>query len=353
MDYVALTSLAAVGAVTITIYTIANYFSSPITQLIKSLVNKNDDNRITQAEVYELIQLMKDTEETSALLPSSTNNNETAITVSLLKSGHGLKEEDLNFQTCLQNLQTIVHGMTAESVGLSHMETLRTTAFDKTNKNHIDLLHSLWNLLCPNRSRVPLNSQGADDPIKSKSWGTIGFQGVDPSTDFRGMGMLGLFQLVHFARSRHSKTVLKISQAPENGPEVKFFPFACAGIQITNLVLTLARERLLSYVMTNGEMSCPSVQENQLTQLARKQMKNLLKVVSPESSIIDWNYFCLLNDVYCEIFIMLGDEWRNQNPPDVMSFGPIFKDVEEKVRSSLTQSGGGGTCSEFEIRWRR
>lgn len=30
----------------------------------------------------------------------------------------------------------------------------------------------------------------------TKQWGDIGFQGEDPKTDFRGMGLLGLINLV-------------------------------------------------------------------------------------------------------------------------------------------------------------
>lgn len=45
----------------------------------------------------------------------------------------------------------------------------------------------LWNLLMPTKTlkaRI------------SKQWADIGFQGDDPKTDFRGMGILGLINLV-------------------------------------------------------------------------------------------------------------------------------------------------------------
>ena len=48
-------------------------------------------------------------------------------------------------------------------------------------------LFQLWNKLNPDialRSRI------------SKQWTDIGFQGDDPQTDFRGMGLLGLQNLV-------------------------------------------------------------------------------------------------------------------------------------------------------------
>lgn len=49
------------------------------------------------------------------------------------------------------------------------------------------VLLQLWSSLKP------------DFPLKSRigqHWGEIGFQGDDPATDFRGMGLLGLKNLV-------------------------------------------------------------------------------------------------------------------------------------------------------------
>lgn len=48
------------------------------------------------------------------------------------------------------------------------------------------LVFQLWKFLKPN---TPLESR------ISKQWCEIGFQGDDPKTDFRGMGLLGLYNL--------------------------------------------------------------------------------------------------------------------------------------------------------------
>lgn len=45
----------------------------------------------------------------------------------------------------------------------------------------------LWEILMPDEK---LESR------KSKQWSIVGFQGEDPMTDFRGMGILGLNQLL-------------------------------------------------------------------------------------------------------------------------------------------------------------
>merc|ERR1712001_415383 len=66
------------------------------------------------------------------------------------------------------------------------VERLRATAYDADNLLHEQQLLQLWSLLQPG---VPLMTR------KTKQWQNIGFQGNDPKTDFRGMGLLGLENL--------------------------------------------------------------------------------------------------------------------------------------------------------------
>lgn len=60
---------------------------------------------------------------------------------------------------------------------------LQRVAYDKNNPDHEKELMELWTLINPDQ---PLESR------VSPQWKSIGFQGNDPATDFRGMGMLGL-----------------------------------------------------------------------------------------------------------------------------------------------------------------
>ena len=56
-----------------------------------------------------------------------------------------------------------------------------------SSQEHERSLLQLWELLQPG---VPLLKR------KTKDWQSLGFQGDDPKTDFRGMGMLGLRNLL-------------------------------------------------------------------------------------------------------------------------------------------------------------
>ena len=65
------------------------------------------------------------------------------------------------------------------------------------------LLQELWACLYPEEELVP----GSDQ------WQRIGFQGKDPSTDFRGTGVLGLKHLLYCARAfpNEYKDICKLS----------------------------------------------------------------------------------------------------------------------------------------------
>ncbi|CAG8821050.1 76_t:CDS:2, partial [Dentiscutata erythropus] len=84
-----------------------------------------------------------------------------------------------------------------ESYNLANEINARAkTKYDTKNKLHEKKLLKLWELLMPDE--VLQNRYG-------EQWTKIGFQGKDPSTDFRGMGMLALDDLVYYAKN-HPKS---------------------------------------------------------------------------------------------------------------------------------------------------
>jgi len=68
----------------------------------------------------------------------------------------------------------------------------------------------------------------------SEQWKTIGFQGTDPSTDFRGMGVLGLDNLLYFAEA-YSEVWRKIVTIQAERKE-RDYPVAVAGINVTQMM---------------------------------------------------------------------------------------------------------------------
>nr|CAG4641917.1 EOG090X0AMT [Eurycercus lamellatus] len=113
---------------------------------------------------------------------------------------------------------------------LDELEELRRTEYSSENVEHEQKLLHLWNTLMPGRvleTRV------------TSSWQDMGFQGDDPKTDFRGMGMLGLENLLYFSKNYTDAAlhVLSHSNHPKHG-----YPFAIVGINLTHMALNLWKD---------------------------------------------------------------------------------------------------------------
>ncbi|GAA53461.1 ELMO domain-containing protein 3 [Clonorchis sinensis] len=76
---------------------------------------------------------------------------------------------------------------------------------------------------------------------KGDHWQLIGFQGSDPTTDFRGAGLLALLCLVYFATEPpFCNTVPSFFR--QSLEPVYHFPFSLIGINLTTLLLQLMRQ---------------------------------------------------------------------------------------------------------------
>eukprot|EP00752_Nemacystus_decipiens_P010117 g9018.t1 len=108
---------------------------------------------------------------------------------------------------------------------------LQRTPFDTGSPEHTAQLERLWGSLQPSVRRG------------DGGWGDIGFQnGARPETDFRGMGLLGLVQLLFFSESRNAEA--RQILADSNNPK-RYFPFAAAGINVTAFTKTMLEQRRL------------------------------------------------------------------------------------------------------------
>jgi len=174
---------------------------------------------------------------------------------------------------------------------LHQVEHLRLTPFDSQNEEHETKLISLWNSLMPD---TPLS-----DRI-TKQWQDIGFQGDDPKTDFRGMGLLGLENLLFFsteykAAARH---VLSHSLHPQFG-----YAFAIVGINLTSMTYNLLKDGT-----------------------AKTHLYNICKRMP------DLRAFHLM---YCYLFYEFDRFWIASKPQDMMQFSFIKEKFESNVRSLL------------------
>ncbi|XP_046543427.1 LOW QUALITY PROTEIN: uncharacterized protein LOC124253659 [Haliotis rubra] len=107
---------------------------------------------------------------------------------------------------------------------------------DNEDRTHVQILQSIYRTLTGSRF---------DCQRFGSHWEEIGFQGRDPSTDLRGVGMLGLLQLLYFLRNPKllalARDVYKLSLHPTQN-----FPFCVMGINMSRICIQSLREALLN-----------------------------------------------------------------------------------------------------------
>ncbi|KAL3632317.1 hypothetical protein CASFOL_025301 [Castilleja foliolosa] len=101
--------------------------------------------------------------------------------------------------------------------------------FDETRIDHQKALQALWDAAFPN-----VKLQG----LVSEQWKDMGWQGTNPSTDFRGCGYISLENLLFFARTYPAafhRLLLK-----EDGERAKWeYPFAAAGVNVSFMLIQM------------------------------------------------------------------------------------------------------------------
>jgi hypothetical protein len=131
-----------------------------------------------------------------------------------------------------KNISMCLAGLKIVNLAFERMTELRQTSFSYENPLHVSLLEKLWNVYMPDTPRS-LNRL-------SDEWGELGFQGKDPATDFRGMGILSLLQLIYFAE--HYPTQARGLLTFSNDSTSAYFPFAATSINMTALVVEFFTE---------------------------------------------------------------------------------------------------------------
>nr|GLL25616.1 ELMO domain-containing protein A-like isoform X1 [Ipomoea trifida] len=102
-------------------------------------------------------------------------------------------------------------------------------AYDSSIHEHQEALMDLWNAAFPGVELCGLISE---------QWKEMGWQGKDPSTDFRGGGLLSLENLLYFARI-FPKSFQDLLHKLEGNRSIWEYPFAVAGVNITFMLIQM------------------------------------------------------------------------------------------------------------------
>ncbi|KAN0007101.1 hypothetical protein ACTFIU_005295 [Dictyostelium citrinum] len=176
----------------------------------------------------------------------------------------------------------------------------KNVTFNKESAEHDALLMKLWSLTYPG---VKLESR------VSEQWKQMGFQGTDPCTDFRAMGIWGLDNLIYFAQN-HNEKFRKIVNSQIERKE-REYPTATAGI-------------VLTFELYNSifKMGTP----------------NLNPYTTPTDDLPFFPLFFshphAFEEVYCTTFQILDSTWDDMNGT-YMHFQKIMSSVKNLIITAL------------------
>lgn len=206
-------------------------------------------------------------------------------------------------------------------------EKLASTKYEGTFHNHSDKLMNFWNnlVIVDQNQQSKIVNQGDSnnelfptkfskyirhrDDIVSSRWSHIGFQGEDPGTDFRGMGLLGLIQLEYLSQKPNdlARNLLRSSL-----DEKYNYPFAIVGINITYNLLKLYRDGTMKHLYFDTEDT------------SFRNRQPFLKLSR------------LLNDLYVELYLRFDCFWRVSKPKNIFEFKSLMEKFIQIVRTDMS-----------------
>ena len=117
--------------------------------------------------------------------------------------------------------------------------TIATTPLDTQEALHLQTLQTIYQKLTGNS--INCGRIG-------RHWEEIGFQGVDPADDLRGVGFFGLMQLVYFLESSTTLSLAReiYTYSKDEANEGHFAPFCVLSLNMTQVALRALQDGALS-----------------------------------------------------------------------------------------------------------
>ncbi|KAM1108985.1 hypothetical protein PS2_008447 [Malus domestica] len=168
--------------------------------------------------------------------------------------------------------------------------------FDGSRMEHQDALLELWRLAYPD-TELP--------PLQSDLWEQMGWQGSDPSTDFRGGGFISLENLIFFAR-QYPESFQRLLHKQDGTRAEWEYPFAVAGINISFVLAQML-----------------DLQSAKPTTLAGIRFLELLK----EDEMA-------FDNLYCVAFQMMDAQWLVKRA-SYMDFNDVMKSTTSQLEREL------------------
>ncbi|XP_050224591.1 uncharacterized protein LOC126674216 isoform X2 [Mercurialis annua] len=168
--------------------------------------------------------------------------------------------------------------------------------FDGSRLEHQDALKQLWRLAFPGR-QLP--------SLKSDLWKEMGWQGSDPSTDFRGGGFISLENLIYFAIT-YPETFQRLLHKQDGTRAEWEYPFAVAGVNISFVLAQMLD-------LQTGKPSTPAG-------------IRFLELLAEDEMAFD--------NLYCVAFQMMDAQWLAKRA-SYMEFNEVLKSTRTQLEREL------------------
>eukprot|EP01122_Echinamoeba_exundans_P006819 TRINITY_DN1984_c0_g1_i2.p1 TRINITY_DN1984_c0_g1~~TRINITY_DN1984_c0_g1_i2.p1 ORF type:complete len:600 (-),score=160.87 TRINITY_DN1984_c0_g1_i2:307-2106(-) len=212
-------------------------------------------------------------------------------TLEMLQLSKALKKIVKSVQDEHLKLQSYIY----QAQRLKRLARWKEIAYDKSNQQHEDMLLRLWEITFPGQQ---LSARESDQ------WKQMGFQGKDPATDFRGMGLLGLYNLLYFGENLGDTWRGIITRNIDR--KEREYPAAVAGINITQMLFDLLQ--LGKPINYNG----PPLK--------------IFRVI--------FDHAAAFEEMYCKTFQALDRTWDDMNA-SYMDFPKVIAAVRKQIEDVL------------------
>jgi hypothetical protein len=145
----------------------------------------------------------------------------------------------------------------------------------------------------------------------SEQWKLLGFQGTDPATDFRGMGLLGLHTLIYFAEQQPEQFRGIIAKQQER--KERDYPVAVVGINVCQMLYDLLMGTSSGFSKTSTT-----------------NMSTQIFPVFP--LLLDSSY--AFEEMYCVSLRILDNTWDEMNA-SYMDFPRVLLAVKNQISTML------------------
>lgn len=179
---------------------------------------------------------------------------------------------------------------------LKNLQSRLEIPFDGTSLEHQEALRELWTVSFPHRELMDLVSE---------QWKDMGWQGKDPSTDFRGGGFVSLQNLLFFAKE-YPKSYQRLLHKEQGHRATWEYPFAVAGINISFMLIQILDLRSVKPATSNG--------------------KRFIKLLEEDESAFD--------RLYCVAFEMMDAQWLAMKA-SYMEFNAVLKATQAQLEREV------------------